>query len=112
MNADPKETLSIAITGVLTIQRADLEEILGRLLPVRLTSLTPDASVRSPEGGGSPTRLGYTVKQTAELLGVGYATIYRLLKRGLLRSSSALRTKVIPKTEIDRFLKETTRSSW
>jgi excisionase family DNA binding protein len=54
--------------------------------------------------------MGFTVKQTAELLGVGDATVYRLLKRGLLRSSSALRTKVIPKLEIDRFLKETTRS--
>lgn len=54
--------------------------------------------------------MGYTVKQTAELLGVGNETVYRLLKRGLLRSSSALRTKVIPRTEIERFLKETTRS--
>jgi excisionase family DNA binding protein len=55
--------------------------------------------------------MGFTVKQTAVLLGVGNETVYRLLKRGPLRSSSALRTKVIPKSEIERFLKETTRSS-
>jgi excisionase family DNA binding protein len=55
--------------------------------------------------------MSFTVKQTAELLSVGPETVYRLLKRGLLRSSSVLRTKMIPKVEIERFLKETTRSS-
>ena len=108
MNADPKEALSIAVTGVLTIQRAELEQLLGRMFT---GSPMPDAPATGTiSGGGMPTRLGYTVKQTAELLGVGNETVYRLLKRGLLRSSSALRTKVIPRTEIERFLKETTRS--
>ncbi len=53
----------------------------------------------------------YSMKQIAELLGVSYITVHRLLARGLLRSSAALRTKVIPKTETERFPKETTRSS-
>ena len=52
------------------------------------------------------------MRETAEVLGVSYITVYRLLKRGLLRGSSALRTKIIPKTEIERFLKETTGSSY
>lgn len=56
--------------------------------------------------------MSFTVKQAAEALGVSNATVYRLLTRGLLRSSSALRTKVIPRTEIERFLKETTRSQY
>ena len=52
-------------------------------------------------------RLAYTMQETAEILGVSYITVHRLLKRGLLRSSSALRHKVIPHSEIERFLKAT-----
>ena len=54
-------------------------------------------------------RLAYSMQETAQVLGVSYLTVHRLLKRGLLKSSSALRTKVIPRTEIERFLKDTTR---
>jgi excisionase family DNA binding protein len=52
-------------------------------------------------------RLAYSMRETAELLGVNYFTVQRLLKRGLLKSSSALRTKLIPATEIERFLRAT-----
>lgn len=52
-------------------------------------------------------RLAYSMRETAALLGVNYQTVYRLNKRGLLRSSSALRTKLFSKEEIDRFLKAT-----
>lgn len=110
MNADPKDTLSIAITGVLTIHRAELEQLLGRLFTVNALSNAP--VLGNLEGGGTPSRMSFTVKQAAEALGVSNATVYRLLTRGLLRSSSALRTKVIPRTEIERFLKETTRSQY
>lgn len=50
-------------------------------------------------------RLAYTMQETADMLGVSYITIHRLLKRGKLRSSSALRHKLIPMAEIERFLK-------
>jgi hypothetical protein len=53
-------------------------------------------------------RLAYTMHETAAILGVSYITIHRLLKRGLLRSSTALRHKLIPAVEIERFLKTTT----
>lgn len=49
-------------------------------------------------------RLAYSMGETAELLGVSYQTVYRLNKRGLLKSSSAIRHKLFPKTEIERFL--------
>lgn len=52
------------------------------------------------------TRLAFTMRETAEILGVNYHTVYRLAKRKLLRSSSALRTKLFPKAEIERFLAE------
>jgi excisionase family DNA binding protein len=53
-------------------------------------------------------RLAFSIKETANLLGVSYATVNRLLQRGLLKSSLALRTKLISRKEIDRFLAETT----
>jgi excisionase family DNA binding protein len=52
-------------------------------------------------------KLAYTMQETADALGVSYLTVHRLLKRGMIRSSSALRHKVIPVTEIQRFLKDT-----
>jgi excisionase family DNA binding protein len=52
-------------------------------------------------------RLAYSMKETAALLGVSYMTVHRLLKCGLLKSSSALRRKLIPASEIERFLKDT-----
>ena|SRR5579859_6141550 len=109
MNNESKDTLTIAITGVLTIGRAELEQLLARLFQSGPGSSTPTLNMAMRDD--KPAPMGFTVKQTAELLGVGPETVYRLLKRGLLRSSSALRTKVIPRVEIERFLKETTRSS-
>jgi len=52
-------------------------------------------------------RLAYTMQEAAEILGVSYITVHRLLKRGLLKSSTALRHKLIPATELERFLKST-----
>lgn len=46
------------------------------------------------------------MRETAEILGVSYITVHRLLKRGKLRASDAIRNKVIPRTEIERFLRE------
>ena len=108
MNVEPNDTLNIAITGVLSIGRRELEQLLARFVPV--SPVAPVPSPRLPEGAGNSGRMCYSVKQTAELLGVSKITVYRLLERGLLRSSSAVRTKVIPKSEIEWFLKEATQS--
>jgi hypothetical protein len=62
---------------------------------------------QAPEPAALP-RLAYSMKETAEILGVSYITVQRLLLRGLLRNSSALRHKVIPLSETQRFLKATT----
>lgn len=52
-------------------------------------------------------KLALTMQETADALGISYISVFRLLKRGLLRSSSALRHKVIPVTEVQRFLNAT-----
>lgn len=59
-----------------------------------------------PEGEPSLPRLAYTTRQTAEILGVSYVSIHRLVKRGLLRPNRALRHKLFSRAEIERFLRE------
>jgi len=55
----------------------------------------------------SPLRLAYSRKETAEILGISAPSIDRLTKRGLLRPSRATRRPLYSKTEIERFLRET-----
>ena len=50
-------------------------------------------------------KLAYSMQETADVLGISYFTVHRLIKRGLLKSSTAIRHKLIPVTEIERFLK-------
>jgi excisionase family DNA binding protein len=53
-------------------------------------------------------RLAFSVRETAEILGVSEKSVRRLILRGLLHSSRALRHLLISKKEIERFLEETT----
>lgn len=65
------------------------------------------ASDTTPPTNAEPLpQLAYTMRETAAILGVSYITVHRLLKRGKLRASDAIRNKVIPRAEIDRFLRE------
>ncbi len=61
----------------------------------------------APAGRQSPPRLAYRVKETAQMLGISEKSVRRLIARGLLRTSKALRHLLIPRSEIERFLKET-----
>ena len=65
-----------------------------------------DATQNQTESQTTLPRLAYTMRETAKILGVSYITVHRLLKRGKLRASDAVRNKVIPLTEIERFLRE------
>lgn len=64
------------------------------------------ATSQNPTANNPLPRLAYTMRETAEILGVSYITVHRLLKRGKLRASDAIRNKVIPYTEIERFLRD------
>jgi excisionase family DNA binding protein len=70
-----------------------------------INEIMPDQ--KSVNASQTLPRLAYTMQETADILGVSYITVHRLLKRGLLKSCSALRHKLIPMTEIQRFLRET-----
>ena len=56
----------------------------------------------------SNKRLAYSRLETAKLLGVSPITVDRLAKRGVLRPSRATRRPLYSKTEIQRFLDDTT----
>jgi transposase len=49
-------------------------------------------------------RLGFTMREAAVMIGISYESAYRLVKRGLLRPNTSLRTKIFSRAEIDRFV--------
>ena len=53
-----------------------------------------------------PERLAYSLHECAELLGIDYFSVYRLVQRGKLKACRALRGKfLISRTELLRLLK-------
>lgn len=52
-------------------------------------------------------RLAYSMNEAADLLGIDYLSIYRLVQRGKLKACRALRGKfLITRAELNRFLNE------
>jgi excisionase family DNA binding protein len=51
--------------------------------------------------------LFYTVKESALCLNVSEKTIRRFLERGLLKSSKAIRKKLIPRKDVENFFERT-----
>jgi excisionase family DNA binding protein len=50
-------------------------------------------------------RIAYSIHEAAEMLGVDYFSVYRLIQRGKLKACRALRGKfLISKTELFRLL--------
>ena len=52
-------------------------------------------------------RIFLSVEEVAQLFGLSKKTVYRLLDRGLLRSSNAVRHKMILKASVDEFVAKT-----
>jgi hypothetical protein len=52
-------------------------------------------------------KLLYTIKETAAMLSVSEKSVRRLLERGLLKSSAALRIKLISRESIEAFARAT-----
>lgn len=72
-----------------------------------MQNITASQGISEGEEKTALPRLSYTMKEAAEIIGVSYITMHRLLQRGYIKSSSALRTKIIAHTELERFLKVT-----
>lgn len=75
-------------------------------------------ATRKPTGGLERTitmvtnlngsvRMFYSVTEVSQLFGISTKSVYRLLARGLLKSSSALRHKKIPLASIEEFMAKT-----
>lgn len=59
-----------------------------------------------PPSNGTSERLAYSVQEAADLLGVNYFSIYRLIQRGKLKVCRALRGKLlVPRDELLKLLK-------
>jgi excisionase family DNA binding protein len=52
-------------------------------------------------------RMAFSVKEVAVILGISEKTVRRLIRRGLIHASRALRHHLIPKKEIEKFLDRT-----
>lgn len=61
----------------------------------------------SQQANGKRQKEFFTVKEVAEVVGASEKSVRRLQKRGFFKSSSALRTKQIPRSEIERYKAET-----
>ncbi len=60
------------------------------------------------EAQPAPTgeRLAYSIQEAADMLGVNYFSVYRLIQRGKLKPCRALRGKLlVPRAELLRLLK-------
>ena len=52
-------------------------------------------------------RLAYSIQEAADMLGVNYFSVYRLIQRGKLKVCRALRGKLlIPRNELSKLLSE------
>jgi excisionase family DNA binding protein len=67
----------------------------------------PEENENKPDASRTPTpKLAYSMQEAADAIGVSYITMWRLLKRGKIRASTACRTKIIPAAELHRFLRD------
>jgi excisionase family DNA binding protein len=66
---------------------------------------TRTASPPSATNVAEAERLAYSIQESADLLGVDYFSVYRLIQRGKLRACRALRGKLlVPRSELLRLL--------
>ena len=53
-------------------------------------------------------RLSYTKAEAAALLGISMPTLDRIVRRGLIKPSRALRRPLFSRRQLERFLEDTT----
>jgi excisionase family DNA binding protein len=77
-----------------------------RMFGISMPTETLDPSPPSQAPVAEPERLAYSIHEAADLLGVDYFSVYRLIQRGKLRACRALRGKLlVPRSELLRLLK-------
>ena len=66
---------------------------------------TAIAENESGPAGEQLPRLAFSLNEFAQMVGISYITAYRLVQRGKLKTCGHLRTKLISRDEVNRFLK-------
>jgi hypothetical protein len=103
----PMASIAAAVEQLAPIIASHLQTVWMQPVPAAAEE-KPATIPNIPKFPEAPDRLAYSLRETANLLGVSYHSVLRLTKRGLLKYSGALRLKLISKQEIERFLKSTT----
>jgi len=63
------------------------------------------STLKPSESPAPRERLAYSIQESAEMLGVNYFSVYRLIQRGKLKVCRALRGKLlVPRTELLKLL--------
>ncbi len=64
------------------------------------------ATIPAATPAAAPERLAYSIEEAAQMLGVHYFSVYRLIQRGKLKPCRAMRGKVlVPRTELVKLLR-------
>ena len=71
------------------------------------SAIIPKLPEATPERTVPGKRLGYGRKEAAAMIGIAPPTLDRLVARGLLQPSRALRRPIFTEAELLRFLEET-----
>jgi len=101
-----QDQIIVQLNGQISLSRDGFKMLLAEFLP---KNSPPELSqgINMPEKMEIKKRLAYSMSETAEILGISYISVHRLVKRGLLKNSKALRKIIIPALKIKRFLRET-----
>jgi excisionase family DNA binding protein len=61
--------------------------------------------IEEAQAGTAPERLAYSIQEAADMLGVNYFSVYRLIQRNKLKVCRALRGKLlVPRSELLKLL--------
>ena len=61
--------------------------------------------IEEAQAAPAPERLAYSIQEAADMLGVNYFSVYRLIQRNKLRVCRALRGKLlVPRSELLKLL--------
>ncbi len=65
------------------------------------------SKITLPAANSQDARVAYTIRETSKKLGVSTKSIRRMIYRGLLPTSKALRKILIPAQAVDNFMEVT-----
>jgi excisionase family DNA binding protein len=67
--------------------------------------ITPKNEEQQPTAATTAERLAYSTQEAADMLGIDYYTLYRLIQRGKLKACRIMRGKfLVPRTELLKLL--------